>query len=74
MGPVVLWAGRPFRIWIGDEIPKAIPQSYPGRSIFDFYALRWGEEGEGRGGEGMGWGGAGRSRVQASEIAIDGIG
>jgi hypothetical protein len=31
MGPVTLVVGRPFREWIGDEIPKAIPQSYPGK-------------------------------------------
>lgn len=33
-GPVILAAGRPFREWIGDEIPKAIPGSYPGKCCF----------------------------------------
>ncbi len=33
MGPVILVAGRPFREWVGDEIPKAVPHSYPGKSL-----------------------------------------
>ena len=29
---MILVAGRPFREWIGDEIPKAVPHSYPSKS------------------------------------------
>jgi hypothetical protein len=30
MGPVVLVAGKPIRVALGDEIPHAIPGTYPG--------------------------------------------
>jgi hypothetical protein len=40
LGPISLAVGRPFREWIGDEIPKAIPGSYPGEYT---PPLSWGE-------------------------------
>jgi hypothetical protein len=43
MGPPILFAGRPFREWIGDEIPKAIPTSYPGEYT-EFRVCVWWQE------------------------------
>ena len=30
---MILVGGRPFREWVGDEIPKAVPHSYPSKSL-----------------------------------------